>query len=109
MYFKCNPHEGLRRLQGSYMFPEEIMDTLAAMDFSSSNSKGKYDEAEFETGALKEDTQSETALTAYASEVEEDDEEQLLVEIVEWIWNSKQYNISNNQLKKNGVSLKMGW
>ena len=101
MYFKCNQHEGLRRLQGAYMSPEEIMDTLTAMDFSGSNIKGKYDEVGFEIGASKEDTQSETALTAYVSEGGEDDGKQLLVEIVEWICNDKRENISNNQLKDN--------
>lgn len=101
MYFKYNPHEGLRRLQGAFMASEEIMDTLTAMDFSGSNIKGKYDEVGFEIDASKEDSQSESAINAYASEGEEDGEEQLLVEIVEWIWKSKQENISNNQLKKN--------
>ena len=98
MYFKSEQYEGLVRLQGSYMPPEEIMDMLDAMNFSSNNIKEKYDEVGFELGASKEDAQSETA---NALGREEKSEEQKLVEIVERIYNDKRKNISNKQLKDN--------
>ena len=98
MYFKSEQYEGLVRLQGSYMPPEEIMDMLDAMDFSSNNIKEKYDAVGFELGESKEDVQSETA---NVSGGEEDSEEQHLVKIVEWICNDKKENISNKQLKDN--------
>lgn len=103
MYLKCDQYEGLKRLQGSYMPPEEIMDTLDAMDFGDSNFKGKYEKVIFEIDAIKKESQSDTA---YASEGEEDSDEQLLVGIVEWIWKSKRENISNKQIKDN---FKMGY
>ena len=103
MYFKCDQFEGLKRLQGSYMLPEEIMDTLDAMDFGDSNFKGKYEKVIFEIDTIKKESQSDTA---YASEGEEDRDEQLLVGIVEWIWKSKRENISNKQIKDN---FKMGY
>ena len=103
MYFKCDQFEGLKRLQGSYMLPEEIMDTLDAMDFGDSNFIGKYEKVIFEIDTIKKESQSDTA---YASEGEEDRDEQLLVGIVEWIWKSKRENISNKQIKDR---FKMGY
>lgn len=38
MYFKCDQHEGLRRLQGSFISPMELMDLLDNMKFDSNNS-----------------------------------------------------------------------
>lgn len=106
MYFRCNQYEEIRKLRGSFMPPQKIMAMLEAMDFSGSNTKGKYDEVKYEKTTVKKDAQLPDASSDYVPEEAKNDEEQYLMEIVEWIWKNKKENISNKQIKDN---FKMGY
>lgn len=92
MYFKCD--QGLRRLQGAYMPPGEIMDKLDELRFVNDCSKIEYDEVKSQFSSLQ---QFESSETDYESFVIEDEDEKLLLEIVQWIQDKE--DISNNQLK----------
>lgn len=94
MYFKCE--QGLRRLQIAYMPPEEIMDKLDEMNFGNDCSKIQHDEVKFQFNTLQ---QSENSKIDYECLSIEDDDEELLVEIVQWMQDKE--CISNNQLKHN--------
>lgn len=100
MYFKCDQHEGIRWVQGSYMPPEEILDMLDAMDFTKNGDGKKYDNVGLQIEASREKAQSGFAITD-DSEIEENSDEQLLLEIAEWIRDSEKDKISNKQLKDN--------
>lgn len=106
MYFRCDQYEGIRKLRGSFMPSEKIMDMLDTMDFGSNNITEKYDEVKFETATLNKDSQMEAVPSDNLPESKKSEEEQFLMEIVEWIWKNKRESVSNNQLKDN---FKMGY
>jgi DNA segregation ATPase FtsK/SpoIIIE-like protein len=93
MYFKCEQHEGLLRVQGSYMEPVEIMGRLDNMEFDHA-SKDEYIIDGLDEPALQPkfgDIDSENAIPY-------DVHERKLAEIIIWAL-SKDW-ISNNQIKK---------
>lgn len=92
MYFKCK--QGLRRLQMAFMRPEKIMDKLNEMSFVNDCGKIQYDEVKFQFNTLQ---QSENSKTDYEYLSIEDEDEELLLEIVQWMQDKE--CISNNQLK----------
>lgn len=94
MYFKCDQYEGLKRLQGSYMEPEEIMDMLDNMKFDYGDMEGKYNKVVLDLQLLTQFSNAESE--SDASEPENEDE-RLLVQIVVWILDKE--NISNKQIK----------
>lgn len=99
MYFKCEQHEGLRRLQGSYMPPEEIMDMLDTMDFTQNSSEKKYDEMQFQIRTSQENAQSGSLPTTCNPQITVGCDEQLLIEIVKRLRDDKKDKISNKWLK----------
>lgn len=94
MCFKCD--QGLRRLQGAYMPPEEIMDVLDNMKFFYEN---RYDEVILQLNSLQEagNSESNQQVPLYT------EDERILLKIVEDIQDKEKY--SNHQIMK---SLKMG-
>lgn len=92
LYFKCSQHEGLKRLQGSYMPPKEITDMLDEM--ASIPSNGKYEEVHFELEPTPDHTETSPA------PLSENSDDRKLVEIVQWIVDTKKEKLSNNDLKK---------
>lgn len=99
MYFRCYQHEGLRRLQGSFMPPEEIIDRLDAMDFAQNSDGKQYDEIHLRNETLLENTRLESSLVICDSEIEADLDKQRFIGIVMWIRDDKKEKISNKQLK----------
>lgn len=98
MYFRCNQY-GLRKLQGSFMLPEEIMDMLDTMDFSQSSAGKQYDEVYLGSETLLENTRLGSSLVTCDTEIEADLDKQRFIEIVMWIRDDKKEKISNKQLK----------
>ena len=98
MYFKCDYYEGLKRLQGSYMSPKEIMDILDNINFTYD---GQYEEIKFQLASLQV---SENSEAEYEFAFDEDEDEKLLLEIVEWLQDKE--TVSNNQIKR---YFKMGY
>lgn len=96
MYFKSDQHEGLKRLQGSFMEPEEIMDMLDNMKFDYEDIGRKYDEVIFPLKLLPQfnDTESKSDTST-----PEDEDKMLLVQIVKWTLDKDK--ISNKQIKDN--------
>ncbi len=94
MCFKCD--QGLRRLQGAYMPPEEIMDVLDNMKYFYEK---RYDEVILQSNSLREAGNSENnqQVPLYT------EDERILLKIVEDIQDKEKY--SNHQIMK---SLKMG-
>lgn len=94
MYFKSEQHEGLLRLQGAFMPPQEIMDMLDDMTFDYADGKIEYNEVKFEPivlpGVNKVIPQAE-------SSNHQDTHEEVLAKLV--IWLLGQDKISNNQIK----------
>lgn len=101
MLFRCEQYEGIKRLQGSYMPPEEIMDMLNTIDFTKNSDGKKYDEVQFLRGASQGITQSGTPSITGKAQIEGGSDELLLIEIVKWIQGGKMEKISNKQLKDN--------
>lgn len=99
MLFRCEQYEGIKRLQGSYMPPEEIMDMLDTIDFTKNSDGKKYDEVQFLLGASQGITQSGTPSITGNTRIAEDSDTRLLIEIVKWIRDDKKEKISNKQLK----------
>ncbi len=99
MLFRCEQYEGIKRLQGSYMPPEEIMDMLDAIDFTQNSDGKKYNEVQFQIVRSQGNVQSGIPSVTGDAQIAEDDDAQRLVEIVEWIRDEKKEKISNNQLK----------
>lgn len=93
MYFKCD--QGLRRLQAAFMPPEEIMDRLDELRFVNNHSEVQYDEMCFEIDSFQKSNNHEIQIAAANAD------EQILVEIIEWIQNEGKEKISNKQLKDN--------
>jgi len=92
MYLKNN--EGIRKLQGSFMPPEEIVDRLKHMNFKSSD---KYNEVKFEISFTQKNTfvENPSSLSTVA-----DYNDKRLVGIVEMIVKENWDSLSNRQLKK---------
>ena len=99
MYFRCDQYEGLRRLQGSFMPTEEIIDMLDAMDFSQISAGKQYDEVQLGSETLFENTQLGSSLITCDTEIEADLDKQRFIEIVMWMRDDKKEKISNKQLK----------
>ena len=99
MLFRCEQYEGIKRLQGSYMPPEEIMDMLDTIDFTKNSDGKKYDEVQFLLGASQGITQSGTPSITGNTRIAEDSDTHLLIEIAKWIRDDKKEKISNKQLK----------
>ena len=94
MYFRCH-HEGLRRVQGSFMPTEEIMSMLHTMNFSQCSVGHRYDDVKLRNGTLQGGAQSGTSPTTCDSGIEVDPDKQCFVEIRD----DKKEKISNKQLK----------
>lgn len=94
LYFRCDQYEGIRRLQGAYMPPDEIMNMLDNMKFSVDNVQ--YDEVNFKMDFMQKTGYLERQETSFSCK---DTDEKRLLEIVRWIWDEKKENISNKQLK----------
>lgn len=94
MYFKCDQHEGLRRLQGSFISPMELMDLLDNLKFDSNNIHETYDEIKYELNSiLKPDvSESEPSYPLIPQIYEEK-----LPEII--LWTLGKEKISNKQIK----------
>lgn len=94
LYFRSDQHEGIKRVQGSFMEPEEIMDMLDNVNFDYGDIEGEYSEVIFNPKLLPQF--SNTDSEPDSSEAENEDE-RLLVQIV--IWTLDKENISNKQIK----------
>lgn len=101
MYFKCDQHEGLKRLQGAYMPPEEIIDMLDNMNFDISNTKGTFDELSFEPISQPKlhDTEPDSDFSFH-----EETHDEKLAKMIIWLLGKD--NISNKQIKD---EYKMGY
>lgn len=91
MYFR---HDGLRRLQGSYMPPEEIIDTLDKMEFTTD---GAYEDVSLEFGQLDMPLRNHELRSDNLNLEDEDDK--ILIGIVRLALDSGE--ISNKQIKDN--------
>jgi len=58
--FKSNEHEGIKRLQGSYMPPEEIMNMLDNMNYNYEDTKNQYEDVIFEPVKFQEPGNTDT-------------------------------------------------
>lgn len=101
MYFKCDQHEGMKRLQGAYMAPEEIMDMLEDMKFNNSDTNHRLDEIRFESISQPKVHDAEPTSDSLSHEVNQD---KRLADII--MWTLGKDNISNIQIKK---EYKMGY
>lgn len=101
MYFKCYQHDGLKRMQGSFMKPVEIMDMLDNIKFDTGDAGGQYNEVKSELIALIE---SNDVIIEANSSNPQDSEEEMLAKIIMWLLG--QNKISNNKIK---VHFKMGY
>lgn len=101
MYFKCDQHEGIKRLQGAYMPPEEIIDTLDNMNFDISNTKGTFDELSFKPISRPKlhDTEPDSDFSFH-----EETHDEKLAKMIIWLLGKD--NISNKQIKD---EYKMGY
>lgn len=95
MYFTCDEHEGLLRVQGAYMEPDEIRDRLQNMKFDRSNGE------RFELEGLDEPGMSCSSGEDIDSENKnsENNQERVLAEIM--LLALKKMKISNKQIKDN--------
>lgn len=94
MYFVSEQHPGIKRLQGAFMEPEEIMDMLDNMKFDYGDIEGEFNEVLSFSQLL---TQSSDAESEPDSSESEDEGERLLVQIVMLMLDKNK--ISNNQIK----------
>lgn len=92
LYLKCYLHDGIKRLQGAYMEPSDIMNMLDTMKFSSSN---RYSDVDF---SLDSGPINNTDGTDSSTSNAEAEDELLLLEIVRLA--IKENTISNNMIKK---------
>lgn len=92
MYFKYCQFEGIKRIKGAFMDPDEIIDRLDTMNFIIDDEGKTYDEVKFQLNPLQKFENSETDYESSSIE-----EEKLFMEIVMWIKDKE--DISNNQLK----------
>lgn len=94
MYFKSEEHEGLLRLQGAYMSPEEIMDMLDNMTFDYVDGESEYNEVIFEPILLPRINE---AIPQAESSNHQDTHEEILAKLIIWLLGHDK--ISNNQIK----------
>ncbi len=95
MYFRCYQFEGLKRIQGAYMSPDEIIDMIETMNTALNDDGKRYDEVEFAPlPSLKSDIGD---WNIEDSAVEEQSDE-LLCEIIQLAIDSNK--ISNHMIKK---------
>ena len=92
MYFRCGQFEGIKRIKGAFMDPDEIINRLDTMNFIIDDKGKAYDEVKLQFNSLQK---FENLETDYESSSIED--EKLFMEIVMWIQDKE--DISNNQLK----------
>lgn len=92
MYFKCYQHDGLKRMQGSFMKPVEIMDMLDDI---------KLDDRAIRYNEVKSELRSLAGLNDVTLEADspnhQDTNEEMLAKII--IWLLGQDKISNKQIK----------
>jgi hypothetical protein len=92
MYFKCYQHDGLKRMQGSFMKPVEIMDMLDGI---------KLDDGAIQHNEVKSELRSLAGLNDAILEADvphqQDTDEEMLARII--IWLLGQNKISNKQIK----------
>ena len=91
LYFKCSEHEGLKRLQGSFMERTEIKNILDNMTYIPST--GKYEEVPFELELTSDHTETHLATSP------ENNDELTMIEIVKWVVDNKKEELPNNNLK----------
>ena len=94
MYFKSKQHEGLLRVQGAFMFPEEIMDMLDNMTFDYVDGESEYNEVIFEPILLPRINE---AIPQAESSNHQDTHEEILAKLIIWLLGHDK--ISNNQIK----------
>ena len=96
MYFKCYQHEGIKRMQGAFMPPTEIMDTLDNIKFDYEAIKKQDTEIDFGFEYLPKLDNSEYEID---SPTPQDIHDEKLAEII--VWSLSRYKISNKQIKDN--------
>ena len=94
MYFKCNQHEGVKRMQGSFMEPVKIMDILDNMKFDYGDVERQYNEVKIEPILLPE---VNDVIPEVDSSNHQDTHEEMLMQIIMWLFG--QDKISNKQIK----------
>lgn len=94
MCFRCGQFEGIKRMQGAFMFPAEIEDTLDKIDFADNYDGKQYDEIKCQSNITMK---SENLEKDYKPLSIEDEDEELLLEIIQWMQDKE--SVSNNQLK----------
>lgn len=95
MYFKSDQHEGLLRLQGAFMSPEEIMDMLDNMKFDYGDEDREYNEVKFEPTLLP---RLNEVIPQAESSNHQDAHEEILAKLIIWVLGHDK--ISNNQIKE---------
>lgn len=101
MYFKCDQHEGLKRLQGAYMSPEKIMDMLKNMKFDNSHTTNLFDGIYFEPISQPKVHDPESVSDSL---IHENTQDEKLTEVIMWALSKDK--ISNKQIKD---KYKMGY
>lgn len=96
MYFKCYQHEGIKRMQGAFMPPEEIINILDSMNFDYEDVKKKEKGTGFEFEYLSKLNNSEPEVDSLTPQ---DIHDEKLAEII--VWALSRCKISNKQIKDN--------
>ncbi len=94
LYFKCNQHDGLKRLQGSFMEPVEIMDMLDDLKFDYGDVEREYNEVKIEPILLPE---VNDVIPEVDSANHQDTHKEILAKLIIWLLGHDK--ISNNQIK----------
>lgn len=94
MYFISEQHPGIKRLQSSFIEPEEIIDMLDNMKFDYGYIEGEFNEVLSFSQLL---TQFSNAESEPDSSESENEDERLSVQII--LWTLGKENISNKQIK----------
>jgi len=97
MYFRCDQYNGIKRLQGSYIEPVEIMDVLDEMDYIYDETNVNYEEVRFDLKSS--DNRLEENETEKDIINEADKETEILIEII--LLALQKGKISNKLLKDN--------
>lgn len=92
MYFKCYQHDGLKRMQGSFMKPDEIMDMLDNIKLD--GEAIRYDEIKSELRSL---ARLNDVTIESDSSIHQDTDEEIMTKIIMWLLG--QNKISNKQIK----------
>lgn len=94
MYFKSEQHDGLLRVQGTFMSPQEIMDMLDNMKFDYVDGEREYNEVKIEPILLP---RLNEVIPQADSSNHQDTHEEILAKLI--IWLLGQDKISNKQIK----------